>query len=49
MPDFRFGHQQRLAAAFRNFDGFNLWGVHPIVRGVQKRHFWINFYENNRL
>jgi hypothetical protein len=27
------------AAAFRNFEGFNLWGVHPIVRGVQKRHF----------
>jgi hypothetical protein len=27
------------AAVFRNLDGFNLWGVHPIVRGVQKRHF----------
>jgi hypothetical protein len=33
-PDFPFGHQQRAASAFRNFDGFNLWGVHPIAHDV---------------
>jgi hypothetical protein len=29
-------HQQGFASAFRNFEGFNVWGVHPIVRGIQK-------------
>jgi hypothetical protein len=27
------------AAVSRILDGFNVWGVHLIVRGVPKRHF----------
>ena len=42
VPDLPFGHQQRLATAFRNLDNFIFGVFTPIVRASKRDYFLIN-------